>query len=391
MSKGTRPRILLVTRNLPPLVGGMERLNWHMVDELSKVAEVHVIAPRGSAESAPPGVDVLEVALRPLWVFLLQVCWLALREGRRWRPSVVFAGSGLTAVPALLAARVSHASAVVYTHGLDLAVSHFVYRHLWLPALRRVDLVIANSVSTAKLAARVGIAPSRIRVVHPGVELPSKLSDVSEVRAFRSEQGLGDRPLLLSVGRLSARKGLREFVTFALPQIAVAFPDVVLLVVGDAPNNALHAQAQTPESIRSAAVKVGVARNLRFLGTITDYNKLGTVYAAADVHVFPVRELSGDPEGFGMVSIEAAAHGLPTVAFATGGVIDAVSNGESGYLIPSGNYAAFAEAVIRVIYEKESACRDACIAFANRFAWPIFGRRIIGQLSELLPATDEIT
>lgn len=36
------PRILIVTRNLPPLVGGMERLNWHMAEELAKVAEVRV-------------------------------------------------------------------------------------------------------------------------------------------------------------------------------------------------------------------------------------------------------------------------------------------------------------------------------------------------------------
>ncbi len=42
------PRILLITRNLPPLVGGMERLNWHMADELAKQAEVRVVGPSGS-------------------------------------------------------------------------------------------------------------------------------------------------------------------------------------------------------------------------------------------------------------------------------------------------------------------------------------------------------
>lgn len=391
MTKDVRPRILLLTRNLPPLVGGMEKLNWHLVAELAKVAEVRVVAPRGAANLAPPGVDVVEVALRPLWTFLLQVCWHALREGRRWRPGVVFAGSGLTAVPALLAARVSHASAGVYAHGLDLAVPHFFYRHLWFPALRRMDRVIANSGSTAKLAMRIGIVQSRIRVVHPGVELPSRLPDASEIQSFRSEHGLGARPLLLSVGRLSARKGLREFVTLALPQIVASFPDVVLLVVGDAPNDALHAQAQTPESIYAAAGKVGVARNLKFLGTITDYDKLGAVYAAADVHVFPVRELPGDPEGFGMVAIEAAAHGLPTVAFETGGVTDAVSDGDSGCLVPPGDYVAFARAVVHILTKKDDSCRSACIAFANRFAWPAFGEQIIDQLPGLLRTIDEAT
>ena len=42
-----RARILHITRNLPPLVGGMERLNWHIADELSRRAQVQVIGPQG--------------------------------------------------------------------------------------------------------------------------------------------------------------------------------------------------------------------------------------------------------------------------------------------------------------------------------------------------------
>jgi phosphatidylinositol alpha-1,6-mannosyltransferase len=44
----SRQRILIITRNLPPLVGGMERLNWHMADELSQYAKVRVVGPKGS-------------------------------------------------------------------------------------------------------------------------------------------------------------------------------------------------------------------------------------------------------------------------------------------------------------------------------------------------------
>ena len=50
-----------------------------------------------------------------------------------------------------------------------------------------------------------------------------------------------------------------------------------------------------------------------------DDQRLSDAYFAADVMVFPVLDLPGDVEGFGMVAVEAAAHGLPTVAFAVGG------------------------------------------------------------------------
>ena len=75
-----RPRILLVTRNLPPLVGGMERLNWHIADELSRRAQVQVIGPRGAAALKPANVELNEVPLRPLPRFLSASAWRALRR-----------------------------------------------------------------------------------------------------------------------------------------------------------------------------------------------------------------------------------------------------------------------------------------------------------------------
>jgi len=412
-----RPRILLVTRNLPPLVGGMERLNWHMAEELAKSFEVHAIGPEGSAALAPTGVEVCEAPLRPLWKFLLHARALARREAKAWKPDIVLAGSGLTAPIARSAARACGAKAAVYVHGLDIAVQHSVYRAVWLPAIRRMDRVIANSRATADLCLGIGVAPERLGIVHPGVDLPSGLEPLStggrdegtdmrdvlprrdanpdslpapsrqplteeEVNGragFRVRFELGTRPILLSVGRLSVRKGLREFVAQCLPRIVAALPDTMLLIVGDVPDDALRAQAQSPDSIRGAAARAGVESNLRFLGVITEYDRLGAVYRAADVHVFPVREIAEDPEGFGMVAVEAAAHGLPTVAFATGGVVDAVAEGQSGRLVAPGDYAAFAKAVLRTFSERQ-ALRTSCVAFARSLAWPEFGVRMAAQM-----------
>jgi len=376
-----KARVLLVTRNFPPMVGGMERLNWHMARELAQTHEVRVIAPEGSKIHAPDGVMIMETPLRPLWKFLAHSAWRAVHEARRWEPDTVLAGSGLTALPAWLAARASTARSAVYLHGLDITVNHPLYRMIWLPVIRRMDRVIANSNPTAKLALAAGVSANRLGIVHPGVELPGTIPDPDSVAAFRAEHELGERPLLLSVGRLSARKGLREFVSEALPRIAAAEPAVMLLIVGDPPSDALHAETQTPESIRQAALDAGVSGNIRFLGRIAD-DALSIAYLAADAHIFPVREIPGDPEGFGMVAIEAAAHGLPTVAFAAGGVVDAVSDGRSGKLIPAGDYVAFSHAVIDMLAHRRELS-TSCRRFSEDFAWPEFGvamRRELGIL-----------
>lgn len=387
MTTTRRPRILIVTRNLPPLVGGMEQLNWHMADELARSAEVRVIGPVGSAALVPSTVEVHEAPLRPLWNFLLMAHRIARREASKWCPDFVLAGSGLTAPIAQSAAHVCGAKVAVYVHGLDVAVQSFLYRLLWLPSLRRADRLIANSRATVDLCIKAGITASRIGIVHPGVALPALVASRQAPTRFRTELALDSRPLLLSVGRLTQRKGLCEFVIQCLPRIAAAYPDVLLLVVGEAPEHSLHAQAQTPASIQAAADAAGLANNLRFLGVITDRERLATIYQSADVHVFPVRTIPGDPEGFGMVAIEAAAHGLPTVAFATGGVVDAVSEGQSGYLVANDDYAAFAEAVLRALRNRE-AMHNSSMEFAQDFSWPRFGAQLTAQLTSLMtPST----
>lgn len=372
-----RRRLLLVTRNFPPLWGGMERLNWHLADQLAKRYAVRIIAPQGAAQQAPDGTVVREVPLAPLARFLWHAAWAARQEARVFQPHIVLAGSGLTAPIALWAARECAARTAAYVHGLDLVVPHPVYRALWLPALRRLDRVIANSTPTAQLARSVGVDAARIGIVHPGVTIPEP-NPAARAR-FRKRWGLPNTaPVLLSVGRLTARKGLREFVQEVLPAVASARPDVVLAIVGDAPAHALYAQPQSPQSILEAARLAGVGDRVRLLGTQFG-QELADAFFGADVHVFPVRDLPGDPEGFGMVAVEAAAHGLPTVAYATGGVVDAVAEGISGRLVPPGDAAAFAAAILSLLDAPPAA--ERCRSFARGFAWEAFGRGIERELA----------
>lgn len=371
-----RTRILHITRNLPPLVGGMERLNWHIADELSKHAEVQVIGPQGSAAGKPEAVALAEVPLRPLWRFLLASAWRARRIARRWKPDIVLAGSGLSAPAAWLAARACGARAAVYLHGLDAAVKHPVYRALWHPAIRRMDVVIANSQPTAELARQLGVVPQRIRIVHPGVALPAAPQPDARLQDFRQRHALGQARLLLSIGRLTTRKGLLEFVREALPAIVQAAPDVQLVVIGDAPADSLGASVQTRTSIQAEADAAGIGQHLRFLGVITDPVELACAYESAVLHIFPVRQLPGDPEGFGMVAIEAAAHGTPTVAFATGGIVDAVSEGQSGRLVLPGDYPALADATLEVLADDRQHWGFTTQKFAKSFAWPVLGEKL---------------
>lgn len=381
-AQGSSPAVLLITRNLPPLRGGMERLNLHLAHKLSEWGALTVIGPAGCREFLPDSATVIEVPVRPLWRFLLDARRAARRAASQ-RPALVFAGSGLTAVAARVAAKRCGAKSVAYVHGLDLTTRHSIYRALWVPALRRLDHAFANSANTADIALRLGVASGSVTVLHPGVTLPSDSASAGE--SFRYRHCLGNRPILLSVGRMMERKGLAEFVGQALPSIHARHPNVALVVIGDEAPDALGGRGEgAKQRIVAAAAEHGLQACIHFLGPCDDAT-LTQAYFAADAHVFPVRDIPGDVEGFGMVAIEAAAHGLPTVAFAVGGVPDAVSHGRSGYLAPPGDYALFADRVCELLNAGRNApMRQTAKEVAQAFRWERFGERLLPELDPLL-------
>lgn len=376
-----RPRILIITRNLPPLVGGMERLNWHMADELAKQAEVQVVGPKGAAVLKPQSVAITEAPLKPLPLFLLAAFFKGLWLTLRGKPDVILAGSGLTAPIAWLLSKLCGARSAAYLHGFDITVNHGLYRRLWRPTFKKLDHVIVNSTPTQTLAIAAGVSPNNISIVYPGVSLPDAPQSAKSIAAFKDQHGLTGKKILLSVGRLTTRKGLREFVGQTLPAIVEAEPNAVLVVIGEAPKNSLGAGIQTIESIQDQAEQSGVNKHIIFLGVITDKVLLATAYEAADVHVFPVRHIPDDPEGFGMVAIEAAAHGLPTAAFATGGITDAVRHGKSGYMAKTNDYAELSRYILQLLRHPVTA--ESAQGFARGFAWEHFGAGIFGALREI--------
>lgn len=379
-----RPRVLIITRNLPPLLGGMERLNQGIIRSLMSDYAVTVVGPAGCGECLADGeLELVEVPHRPLWRFILYSLVLSSRSAFRKRPHLVIAGSGVTAPAAHIAASIVRARSVVYLHGLDLTVPNPLYRACWLPFVRRMDLALANSHNTGQLALANGIAASRLEVLHPGTELPRSNSASGD--DFRRDHNLGDRPVLLSVGRLTRRKGLAEFVTTALPAVLSAHPQALLLIIGEDASNALTAGSGSErQKIIESSRRAGVAEAVMILRHC-DETTLAAAFGAADVYVFPVLAVPGDVEGFGMVAIEAAAHGLPTVAFGVGGVPDAVVDGQSGSLVAERDYEAFADRIAYWLARRGAPeVAPQCVAVAELFGWDVFGRKLRTLMKRLL-------
>ena len=182
--------------------------------------------------------------------------------------------------------------------------------------------------------------------------------------------------MLLSVGRITERKGLTQFIHNVMPEIIKIFPDIYFAIIGDEASMALKHKKGVTSKVQTAIHSIMAEDNIALLGSVND-ETLSQAFFAADALVFPVLDLPGDVEGFGMVAIEAAAHGLPTVAFNAGGVPDAVKEEISGHLLDAQDYQSMTRRVIDLLHNRYDQARiDKCRTFAETFSWSSFGDKL---------------
>jgi glycogen(starch) synthase len=182
---------------------------------------------------------------------------------------------------------------------------------------------------------RVGIAP-----VPVDEDLYRLGRERTALRRGWTSHGGSSRPTvpvregrILFVGRLVASKDVGTLLT-AVAALGRRGIRSHLTLAGDGPQ---------AEPLRRAAAEHGLIDSVEFVGAVPP-NHLSELYLDADVLVLPSKY-----EGYGRVIVEAALHGVPTIATAVGGIPELVKDGETGRLISPGDAQALAEALIELL------------------------------------------
>ena len=211
----------------------------------------------------------------------------------------------------------------------------------WLEHLanRRTNLLVANSEAVKQdVMVREGVPGARIRVVYNGID--AERYERTATPQLRAELGIPSGTQVVGVvANLIHYKGHR-FLFQAYQRIRASCASTMLLLAGDGPCR--------PELERLAA-ELGIVDRVRFLGTRRDIPEL---LALTDVVVLPSLE-----EGFPNAVLEAMAAGKPVVASAVGGIPEAVVHGETGLLVPSGDAATLAGAILDLLGDPARAQR----------------------------------
>ena len=287
----------------------------------------------------------------------------ALRLALSFRPDVTISLHIITSPAAVAIRRAIGAPIVQYFHAEEIGAKP----KLAAFAVRQADEVIAVSPYTAGLITATGSIPASMTLISPGVDIPSDSTPLTR-----------DRPTFLTISRIAERYKGHDVLVRALPLVRAKVPSVEWIVIGDGPLRA---------GVEQLASSYAVTDSIQFLGSVSDEQRDAWL-RRADLLAMPSRLPGGGlpGEGFGIAYLEAGAYGMPVVAGNVGGGADAVADGESGLLVDPADSVAVAEAITRLLLDRELAERlgRGGQRRAQDSAWPTVIERVEVTLLEQL-------
>ena len=377
---------LLLTFDFPPMGGGIAR--W-MAELALGYPPGGLIVSTGSLSGAaesdarfPNRIDRLAVPSSRLKTLRGLILWSRRVTALTVEHQVPFIWCG-NFRPAAYPAKWAHERVgvpyAVMVHGGDLLALRHNYetramkRSVARSLIGGAEVLVANSRYTHDLAwdvlRELGLPErtGRVRVVPLGTD-PGQFRPGLDPAPLAERYGLPPGRWLLTVARLVPHKGIDTTIK-ALARLAPGYPSLRYAIVG---------QGAYRAALESLAREHGVGDRVHFLADLSD-GDLPFAYALAEIYVGVSRVTTRDVEGFGIALLEASASAKPVVAGRSGGMPDAVREGETGLLVDPENPEGVARTIEALLQDPArgtalgAAGRRAVESFYN---WP----RVVADL-----------
>ena len=239
---------------------------------------------------------------------------------------------------------------VVLAHGTEIPKKYFDYFYAFLNIKKRRIIksyencykIAANSAYTRDLMiASLKISSDKINIIHPGIDIYKDFisdEDRDNVKKIIRDSS----PIITTLARVEKRKG-HKFVINAISELKSKFPNMLYLVAGKGPYL---------DEIKKHVKSLHLEKHVIFLGWITEPEK-SLVLQSSDIFIMTPTTVGESVEGFGMVFIDAAFHGIASIGTLSGGISDAVKDNQTGLLCEDGNQEHITKNIDRLLSNKE--------------------------------------
>jgi glycosyltransferase involved in cell wall biosynthesis len=240
--------------------------------------------------------------------------------------------------------------------------------------LNRSNRLIAVSEFTKRELLRFyKLDEKKIRVIHNGVDV-DKFKPAADKSTAKTELGFNpEDKIILSVGRLYARKGLFTLIE-SVPMVVKKFKNAKFVISGKGLSGEM-------KKLVEHASRLGVKDNIIFTGYFPD-EKLPRLYQAADIFAF-----STFYEHHPFAVLEALSSGLPVVTTKVGGIPETITDGKNGFLVAPFNAVEFAERILFLLEHPKTASEFGSLArktIEEEYDWRLVVKKVLRVYEEAL-------
>ncbi|MFZ2189802.1 MAG: glycosyltransferase family 4 protein [Candidatus Magasanikiibacteriota bacterium] len=323
---------LIITLEYPSEIGGVQTY-IHQFATVLDPESVVVLAPKHKlAQEFDVNNKFKTVRKKMLWPIFIwprwtKMFWQVLRIIKKEKIEIIYLHHVLpVGYVAWLIKKIKKIPYVVFSHGTDIEAGT---RSKWKKTMlnfvcENSEQIVFNSENLKKRLLRIlPELENKSSVLYPCPE-PMFFEPVGgeKIAQMKAQYALEGKHVMLSIARLTDGKGITHLVRI-LPKILESVPNLVWFLIGDGPKRQFLIQEIQKNNLQNVVRLVGEVK----------HEELNSFYHLADLFVLLTHPDEGREEGLGMVFLEAAAAGLPVVAGKSGGVEEAVINGQTGIIV----------------------------------------------------------
>ena len=389
-AKGLKLRVMILSWEYPPrIIGGLGRHVYHLATSLaSEGIKVHVVTkdyPGAPEYEESEGVHVYRVVSYPPdinqeewvpWTLQFNVALLekAVAVVNDLKTiNVIHAHDWLVAHAAASLKHAYRIPLVATIHATEYGrhqghlpgpMNKLIHQIEWWLTFESARTICCSQYMMEQITDIFELPPDKVDVIPNGIDSESFTRDVS-VDLYRKQYVKPEDKLVFFVGRLVYEKGVQTVIE-AMTLIINKVPNVVFIVAGSGPHM---------NQLKSLVNAFNLEDKVKFTGHI-DTDTLSAFYKSADLTVVPSLY-----EPFGMVVLESMAMGTPTIVADTGGLSEIVVHEETGLKFEPGNPESLADAILRILTDKDLANRltsDAKAYLGDRYNWDRIAKTTLG-------------
>ena len=346
---------LIVTRSFPPELGGMQSVMWSLTNELSKNLLIKVFADFHESHKEFDRNSSFSIERIGGIKFLRKYRKAALvdefiKENKvkgiiadHWKSLELIKSN-------------TKKYCLIHSKEINHKKGSLINKRI-LKVLNNVEKVISNSEFTKNLAIDCGVNADKITVINPGVN-PIENLDKKSIQQVESLLKIKS-PRLITVSRLDKRKN-HEKVIMALRNLKQVYPNIVYICIGG---------GEEEENIKKLVKELNLESQVMFFKEIS-FNLKNALLAKSDIFVMPSIIYKKSIEGFGIVYLEAAQYGVPSLGGKDGGAPDAIKHEHTGLICDGNNLDEVYSSLNYMIENKRfSVLGKNAKEFVSNFKW----------------------